>query len=101
MIKTTGFKNVDFFSQPNGPRRRMLPADYGRNAGRRWFSRVGAYAGHVQSADGWFYRRVGSRDDWRITSGVNVPSNRRNHGDGYNVNPSKETFYLINRWVKR
>lgn len=101
MIKTSGFKNFHFFDGSAGVRSRMLPSEYGRNAGRRWFSRVGAYAGHVQAADGWFVRGPANRDDWRITSGVNSPSNRRNHGDGYNTNPSKEAFYRINRWVKR
>lgn len=92
MIKTTGLKDVHFFSEPDGVRRRMLPSEYGRNSGRRWFSRVGAYPGHVQAADGWFVRGASNRSDWFISSGANVPSNRLNNSSGYTRNPSKDCF---------
>ena len=94
MIRTTGFKDVDFMAS-GGARNHMLRGDYGRNAGRRWFSMIGAYPGHVHAADGWFSVRAGNKSDWFITSGVSVSSNRKNGGFGFTRSVSKETFRLL------
>lgn len=96
MIRTTGFQDVDFMA-PCGARRHMLRGDYGRNAGRRWFSMIGAYHGHVHAADGWFYVREGV-GRYRITSGLTTPSCLKSN-DGYTGSMSLQTFdYIKTRW---
>ena len=97
MIKTTGFQDVNFFSEEygQGQRRHMLRGDFGREAGKRYFSRIGAYPGHVTSVDGWFSVRAGNKSDWFISSGVSVPSNRKNGGFGFTRSVSKETFRIL------
>ena len=97
MIKTTGFQDVDFFAekQGHGQRRHMFRSEFGRYAGRRYFSRVGAYEGHITAVDGWFSVRAGNRGDWFISSGVSSESNRKNGGFGFTRSVSKETFRIL------
>lgn len=89
MIRTSGFRDVNFYDD-DGPRNNMLDHECGRNSIKRWFSSIGAYEGHVEAADGWFYVRQG-RGRYRITSGLTTRSCRGSN-DGYSGSMSRSAF---------